>query len=201
MKKHFWQLSFACALLAGTTAQAQTQLSQGNLLVGSDISNFNLNFQKENTAFSMSLAPKLGYFIKDNIALGGYLNIDFATSDGATDLGYGLGAFGRYYVKNKSLEFVKNSRFFIEANAGLAGRNISVKDGGKTNTNGLGIGIGPGWTYFVTPNVGLEALLKYDIAAGFGNAPTSTSLNLNVGFQIYLPGKKMQKQLKSDITR
>ncbi|PZF75024.1 outer membrane beta-barrel protein [Taibaiella soli] len=198
MKKHLLRLSVLCAVFNGVAAHAQTE--KGNLLVGSDVSNFKLNFQKENTAFSMNISPKLGYFIEDNIAVGGYVNIDFSTSDGASDLGYGVGAFGRYYLKDKKVQVLKRSCFFAEANAGFAGRNISVKDGGKTNTNGLGIGFGPGWSYFVTPNIGLEALLKYNIAAGFGNATTSNSLDFNVGFQIYLPGKKMQKQLKSDIT-
>lgn len=200
MKKLLTQVSFACAVLAGATAHAQNQTQKGNLMVGSDISNINLNFQKENTAFGLGLSPKLGYFVKDNIALGGYVNIDFNTSKGATDLGYGIGVFGRYYVKSKQLEIVRNSRFFLEANAGVAGRNISVKDGGKTNTNGVDFGFGPGWTYFVTPDVGLEALVKYDVVAGFGNATSSRSLDFKIGFQIYLPGKKIKKQLESDIT-
>lgn len=199
MKKHLWRLYFAGAFFTGIAAHAQTQ--KGNLLVGANISDFNLNFQKENTAFSMNLTPKLGYFVKDNIALGSYIGVHYGTSDGATDLGYDVGAFGRYYLKEKSLQVVKRSCFFAEVNAGFSGRNISVSNGGKTNTNGLGIGFGPGWTYFVTPNIGLEALLKYNVAVGFGNSTTSNNLDFNIGFQIYLPGKKIQKQLKSDITQ
>jgi hypothetical protein len=197
MKKLVYLFATVCALSSAIVAGAQTQ--KGNLMVGSDISDFNLDFQKNNTTFGMTLTPKLGYFIQDNIALGGYLDINLQTNKGNTNFGYGIGAFGRYYIRDKKAELIKRSCFFVEANAGFAGQNISGTGIESTTTNGLGIGFGPGWTYFITPNIGLEALLKYDLAVGFGSSATTNSLDLHIGFQIYLPNKHTQKQLKSDL--
>lgn len=191
------KLVFVLGLFSTLTANAQTQ--KGNLMVGSDISDFKLDFQKDNTTFGMALTPKLGYFIQDNVALGGYLNIDLNTNKGNTNFGYGIGAFGRYYIRDKKVEILKKSCFFFEANAGFAGRNISGTGIESTTTNGLGLGFGPGWTYFITPNIGLEALLKYDLTVGFGSSATTNTLDLHLGFQIYLPNKKTQKQLKKDL--
>jgi hypothetical protein len=87
------------------------------------------------------------------------------------------------------MNLLHHSRFFVEGNVGIEGDNPAVGD----NTNGLGLGIGPGWTYFITPNIGLEALLKYNGIVGFGSKPTSSNLNLTIGFQIYLPPSRFRK--------
>lgn len=74
---------------------------------------------------------------------------------------------------------------FFEGNVGIEGTNtLNVK------TNGLGLGIGSGYAYFVTPNIGLETLLKYNGIVGFGNQAYSSTVDLNFGFQIYLSRKK-----------
>ncbi len=78
----------------------------------------------------------------------------------------------------------------MEANVGIEGYNPSVGD----NTNGLGLGAGPGYAYFITENIGLETLLKYNGIIGFGSEPTSSSLTLSFGFQIYL-GKGSTRSL------
>jgi hypothetical protein len=83
---------------------------------------------------------------------------------------------------------LNHGRLFFEGNAGIQG--ISQSDG--SNTTGLGLGIGPGYAYFITPNIGLETLLKYNGVVGFGSEPYSSNLNLGIGFQIYLPGRSVQ---------
>ena len=84
--------------------------------------------------------------------------------------------------------------FFVEGTVGIEGDNPATGE----NTNGLGLGIGPGWTYFINSNIGLEALFKYNGIVGFGTSPTSNSLNLSIGFQIYLGGSK-PKEVKNDV--
>ena len=49
-------------------------------------------------------------------------------------------------------------------------------------------------TYFITPNVALEALLKYNGTFGAGS---SNGLGFNLGFQIHLPSGKL-KQMKEN---
>jgi hypothetical protein len=183
------------AVLFGSAANAQTQ--KGNIMVGGTIANLGLNFQKQSTQFSMDLTPKAAWFIKDGLALGGYVNFGLSTDNPGTNTNYGVGALARYYVEDKNvrkLEFSKRARFFLEGSAGFAGHNVS----NGASTNGLDIGIGPGVSYFITPNIGLEALLKYDLTVGFGSSTTSNRLNLGVGFQIYLPSAKAKQIYKEE---
>ena len=92
------------------------------------------------------------------------------------------------------MNLLKHGRWFAEANAGIEGRNQS-KGGGSTN--GLGIGFGPGYAYFITPNIGFESLLKWNPLVGFGDEGFQSNLSLNFGFQIYLPGKATLNKVKS----
>lgn len=163
----------------------KAQIQRGNLLVGADIANFNLSLNKGGH-FEMLINPKLAFFIKNNLAIGPYINVHLETTKGAgTDIDYGVGLLGRYYINDSSINLLKHGRFFLEANAGIEGSNPSnARD--LDNTNGLGLGAGPGFAYFITENIGLETLLKYNGIIGFGSDPTSSSLNLSFGFQIYL---------------
>jgi hypothetical protein len=60
-----------------------------------------------------------------------------------------------------------------------------VSDGGG-NTNGLNLSAGPGFAYFITPNIGLEALLKYNGLAGFGSQAYHALLRRRPGLKYYL---------------
>jgi hypothetical protein len=110
--------------------------------------------------------------------------------DAGTSVSYGVGPLARYYINDKTLNLSRHSRFFIEGNVGIEGYNPSVGD----NTNGFGIGAGPGIAYFVTPNIGLEALVKYNGIVGFGSAVSSSNINFGLGFQIYLPSSKIRSE-------
>jgi len=199
MKRIFKLTLAAAAVFCSSIAVAQTQ--QGNIMVGGDISNFNLNFLGGGggTAFQMDLTPKVAYFIKDGLALGGYGRLSLVTAkDAGTATTYGIGALGRYFVEDKNvrkLEFSKRSRFFVEANAGFGGSSNSKT---SASTTGLDLGVGPGVAYFITPNVSLEALLKYELTVGFGSATTSNRLNLGIGFQVYLPSAKARQLMKEE---
>ena len=172
-----------------------SQIEKGNILAGGDIADFNIGL-KSGSAFSMTIDPKLAFFVKDNLAVGAYLDFSLATASGFTSTNYGVGALARYYLSGKNVSTpLRHSRFFVEGNVGIMGANVS----GGASTNGLGLGIGPGYAYFITPNIGLETLLKYNGILGFGNATTQSNLNLNVGFQIYLPSKKLRERVTNDV--
>jgi len=128
--------------------------------------------------------------------LGAYVNLGIETAkNSSTTTNYGAGALGRYYT-GQDVEVLKHGRFFGEATVGVGGINVSDNGG---HTNGINLGVGPGFAYFVTPNVGLETLLKYNGLAGFGNAAYQSTLNLTFGLQIYLPGRSTARKIKSDI--
>lgn len=184
----------AIILTAGAYV-AKAQLQRGNVLVGGDLADFSLGLN-DGSQFRMDISPKAAWFIRDNTALGAYVQLGLLTGAGAgTDVSYGFGALARQYLGGDALSVLKHTRFFLEGNVGIEGVNYS--QGGSTN--GLGIGIGPGLAYFITPNIGLEGLLKYQGILGFGTAATSSNLNLNVGFQIYLPGRSAIRNVKRDV--
>ena len=188
MKKTLLLLATGIALLA-TQQKAAAQIQKGNVLIGGNLSNINLDLDGGKN-FSLALTPKAAWFVRDNWAVGGYLSFGLNTAKGAgTGINYGVGALSRYYFGPQQVELLRHTRLFVEGNAGIEGDNPSVGD----NTNGLGLGIGPGIAYFVTPNIGLEALVKYNGIVGFGSAPTSNNLNIGFGFQVYLPGKKIRQ--------
>lgn len=193
MKKTITLFLIAFILLA---IAANAQIQRGNFLVGGDIANLNLGLNK-GSAFTVNLDPKLAFFVKDNAALGGYLNLDIVNLSGHTSVGYGVGLLGRkYFEDKKEMNPLKHSRFFLEANVGISGRNEPLNGG---STNGLGVGFGPGLAYFISSNIGLETLLKYNTLVGFGDKATQSNLELNFGFQIYLPTRGIREKISSDV--
>jgi hypothetical protein len=180
----------AIAVVLGISQNAQAQLQKGNLMIGTGIANLNFGFQKgANVHFELN--PQVGYFIKDNIVVGGLLNlgVDYQKSRG-TNVTYGLNAFGRYYISDPTMVLLNHARFFGEASAGINGSNTKAEGKDAITTNGFGIGIGPGIAYFITPNISLEALAKYNLIIGGGTATTSNKISIGIGFQIYLPTSK-----------
>jgi hypothetical protein len=189
------KITLIAALVAVTMGfSAQAQIQKGNVFVGGNFANLNLGLDNPKV-FSVDLSPKAAWFIEDNIALGGYVNFGLETTKNApTTTSYGVGGLGRYYA-GSDVEVLKHGRFFAEATAGFGGVNVS-QGGGKTN--GLNLSVGPGFAYFITPNIGLETLLKYNGLVGFGNATSQNNIGLSFGLQIYLPGRGTASKVKGD---
>jgi hypothetical protein len=175
------------------TNKLSAQIQRGNILVGGDLAGFNLDLGSGG-AFQATIDPKIGFFLKDNVALGAYIDFRLSTAKGfGTTTNYGVGALARYYVNDPTTNVLKHGRLFFEGNAGIEG--ISASNG--SNTTGLGIGVGPGYAYFITPNIGLETLLKYNGIVGFGSRPYTSRLNLGVGFQIYLSNRRTKELINN----
>ena len=187
--------AFALFMMSATFAQTQ----KGNIIVGADLAGLGLNFQEGNTQFSLNLNPKAGWFIQDNLAIGPEVTLGLNTQKGATTFNYGVGAFGRKYFGAEAANLTRSTKLFLEANAGIYGQNLSGDEVEKTSTNGFGAGFGPGIAYFVTPNIALEGLLKYNLTVGFGSSTTNNNIGFGLGFQIYLPGKQVKQIAKDPI--
>ena len=195
MKKFIFGGLIAASALVST---ANAQIQKGNWMVGSSLvtSNFGLN---TGAGYDFSISPKGLYFLEDNIGVGGYVNLGFMKpgKGESTQFNYGVGALGRYYLSpgEKGVDnLLYHGRWFFEGNVGIGG--TSVENG--ISTTGLDFGVGPGYSYFITPNIGLEGLLKYNGVTGFGNEGLTSKLSFNVGFSIYIPTSKA-KQVASDI--
>ncbi|MFT3747057.1 MAG: hypothetical protein QM768_02025 [Agriterribacter sp.] len=171
----------------------KAQIQQGNVMVGGNISNMSLSLQ-DGGAFNLTLSPKAAWFIRNNLALGAYVDLSLMTAKGISPAtSYGVGALGRYYINDPNINVLRKTRFFGEATVGIEGYNPSAGN----NTNGLGMSVGPGIAYFITPNIGLEALAKYRGIVGFGSSPASSNLVLGLGFQIYLSRAKIESEIKN----
>lgn len=167
-------LIFACSL-----GMVTAQLQRGSTLVGGGIGNLSLGLGDDNV-FNINLTPRVGYFIQDNVAIGGKVGFSYTAQPGDDAYGYNVNAFGRYYFgPNEFDTLLRQGRWFLEAGAGIGGvRGADV---------GFNINFGPGYSYFLTENIAVEALLLYDGTFGTG---TSNGLSLNVGFQIYFPSSR-----------
>lgn len=186
MKKLF--LAAAIGLFGLSNAQIQ----KGNYMVGGELAaaNFGLN---DGGGYNVAITPQAAYFVEDNWAVGPYVRLGFSGASGSpTTFNYGVGALSRYYLSPGEQgvdSLLKHGRFFVEGNAGIGGTTIS--DGGAS-ANGLDLGIGPGYTYFVTKNIGLDASVKFNGNLGFGNRGTTSSIDFRLGLNIFLPrGKAM----------
>jgi len=195
MKKLIFTGIMAVAGLAGTM---NAQIQKGNWLGGSSLisSNFGLN---TGGGYNIAIQPKGAYFIEDNVAVGGYVDLGFnkVTNGSPTEFTYGVGALGRYFLSpgEKGVDNLLNhGRWFLEGNAGIGGRSVENAD----STTGFDFGVGPGYSYFITPNIGLEGLVKYRGRAGFGSEGLNSNIPFNLGFSIYLPSSKA-KQIANDV--
>ncbi|MEN4759021.1 MULTISPECIES: hypothetical protein [unclassified Chryseobacterium] len=184
---------------AGLTTSMNAQIQKGNWMVGSSLvtSNFGLN---TGGGYQINLQPKGAYFVEDNVAVGGYVNLGIGKSSNTanTRFDYGVGALGRYYLSPGEQgvdNLLNHGRWFFEGNLGVGGYSISK---GGNSTTGLDFGVGPGYSYFITPNIGLEGLVKYAGVTGFGNTGLTSNITFNLGFSIYLPTSKA-KQVVNDV--
>ena len=186
-----------CLLVMFSFGFAQTQ--RGNVMVGADLANIGLDFQEGNTQFNFTVNPKVAWFIQDNTALGAEVQLGLNTQKGATSFSYGIGALGRRYFGPGATNLARTTKVFVEVNAGIYGTNLSGTNVVKTSTNGLGLGAGPGIAWFINQNIAVEALAKYNLTVGFGNSTTTNSIDIGLGFQIYLPGRRVAELAKDPI--
>ncbi len=176
-------------MTGNTSVNAQTE--KDNLMVGANLANIQATFQSGTSTVGLSINPKLGYFVRDNLAIGAGINLGLTGAAGVTTLNYGILPFARYYFTTGTFES-KRTRFFGEVDLGVSGIN-TFAPAGNTSTNGLSFSGGPGMAYFITPNVGFESLLKLRGITGFGTSTFAFQPELNLGFQIYLPTARAKK--------
>ncbi|MFS4418211.1 hypothetical protein [Maribacter sp. 2307ULW6-5] len=189
---------FICAM---GLFSAQAQMEKGDFLLGADIGSgiitkgssglFGFDFGlNEGAGYNIGISPRAGYFVSDKVLVGAAVNLGFTKSPevngaAAETTVYGVQGLLRYYLRDSDLgpdELPRSGMFFFETNAGIAGFNVS----GGNSTNGLALGIGPGYALFVSDNVALELTGKYNGLAGGGNTDFQHALGLNLGVQIYL---------------
>ena len=157
----------AVALLAFGFANAQEEekgnggFAKGDVFVSGAVT-FGSSKTGDFKTNAFEIAPKVGYFVTENIAVGasvGFqsLKFDNGAAD-ATNSGLGLGAFGRYY-------FTPADKFSLVAELGFDYTSYDEEFDAETGTvyagsfesKEIGLGLGAGMNYFVSPNFSIEA--------------------------------------------
>ncbi len=199
MKKIYLFLTVA-AIFASTLGYSQIQ--RNYYIIGGQLTNLNLGFQKGGTNFSLNVTPRVAWFVQDNFAIGGEVLLGLNTSKGFRQFNYGIGPIARYYFPDTTFRLMRRSRFFLDANIGFYGQNSKSSGESTVSTNGMGFGIGPGLAFILNPNITLEGLVKYNFTSDFTNAPdvnkNSNALRIGIGFQIHLPRAKL-RQLRNEV--
>ena len=150
----------AVALLAFGFANAQEEekgnggFSKGSMFVSGAVS-IGSDKTGDDKSSGFEIEPRFGYFVSDNIAIGGKLGY---RSDKAEDAFLGdtqdearltVGAFGRYY-------FTPASQFSLFGQLGLDYSSVDNKLN-DVKENEIGVNLGLGLSYFVSKNWALEA--------------------------------------------
>lgn len=197
MYKSYYILALAFATIAGTAAQAQT--TKGTRVLGLSVGQ--LNYQKTDfiSDFGATLAPSAGIFVADNFAIGASLPLAysftkykaFTSNEKSRLLQIGLLPWLRYYVPSES-----RHRIFGELSVGGVFSSYRAKPIGfaavSSQDTNFRASAGIGYTYFLTPAVGLEALAAYSRSSGSEEAFGRGNLGVNLGFRVYLPGGAAQ---------
>ena len=157
----------AVALLAFGFANAQEEekgnggFAKGDVFVSGAVT-FGSSKTGDFKVNAFEIAPKVGYFVTENIAVGASvglqsLKFDDGSAD-ATNSGLGLGAFGRYY-------FTPADKFSLFAELGFDYTSFDEEFDAESGTvyassfesKELGFGLGAGMNYFVSSNFSIEA--------------------------------------------
>ena len=151
----------AVALLAFGFANAQEEKSaNGGFAKGDVFVTGAFTFGSTNDKDSdvktngFEIAPQVGYFLTENIAIGGKLGFssekrETAGVDTRDMSGLTLGAFGRYY-------FTPANQFSLFGQLGLDYSSMENKLA-DYKVNGIDAGLGLGMNYFVSSNFSIEA--------------------------------------------
>jgi len=156
----------AAVAMIATTAQAQEKtfgFNEGDVLLEGNVSfsstkNNNTDV-KEN---SFTFAPKAGYFLTDDFAVGVQLDVTNSKTEAGSaeskENTFGAGVFGRYYF----LDLGQRFKTYGELGLGFASFKEENTFGNTTNeikASGFGAGVGLGINYFVTEKIAINFAL------------------------------------------
>jgi len=182
--KKITTLTLAILFLA---VKSNSQITKGNWLVGGNMSfsltNYKSDIGQRNTAFTLQIAPNIGYFFTDKFAIGLKAGINkhggkaTGTSVYSFVTDFNLGPFIRYYF----LPVDKQLNILVEGSYqyGFIGGNTQ-----KTSKNTFAFAVGP-VVYFNT-SVGLEFLIGYSTSKYVGFAGSNGTIQVGLGLEVHL---------------
>lgn len=186
MKKLLFIAAVAVLGFTNVNAQDETKtfgFTEGDIFLEGNIG-FNSSSDKntpEEKSSNFNISPKLGFFISEDLAIGGRLSFNSSKTEvGGTDTtdssGFGAGAFARYYF----LDLGERFKTFAEFGAGYTSLNDKISDS-KFNTIGAGLDLGI--NYFVTEKIALSFGLRNVLSFSTGKSDADgAEAQTNFGF-------------------
>lgn len=202
-------LGLLIALLCTVALSAQVT-DQGNFLIGSTLGFSTSDSQIDQSvdgvnesssgknATQLNVAPALGYFVIDNIALG--VGMDYTlnrVSEAGQEEDYDsdllFGPFARFYMPLSG-----DMALFLETTFGFGNSVDQIDIDGETrntSTNVFAAGVGPGFTIYSDSAIGIEAAFKYNFARSESDTQaneltietitTTNQIDFSIGVQFY----------------
>jgi hypothetical protein len=155
MKKLIFILLFAISF--NSFSQVKKPITEGNIILSGSgtiqsyhSTTFSGTSYTKTSVFSFNLSPGAGYFIIDNLAIGGNLTLSYYKQGQNKYYTLGIGPWARYYFNNGV--FVKGETNFVIFN-GIGSNNS------KQRSYSLIPGVG--YAFFLNEKVSLEPCLSY----------------------------------------
>ncbi|HEU4497528.1 MAG TPA: porin family protein [Flavobacterium sp.] len=150
------------AIFAFGFASAQDTTTEGGFANGDVFITGAVGFGSSKTGDaktnSFEIAPSVGFFVTPNIALGGRLGYE-SSKDKTTPIEkktneFSIGVFGRYYMTPASKFSIFGE---LGVNYSTSKTEIDTPGSKDAKTNGFGVEVAPGISYFLAKNFALEA--------------------------------------------
>jgi hypothetical protein len=177
MKKIFLLITITMSAVSG-----YSQIEKGKKIIGGQFGLSGSNYSRVDSSTSYKSAtsmfqinPKIGYFIKDNFAIGVIGNFTISGGNGkkvdinststskGRSISFGVGGFARYYIKisDKFHFFVNGNILYTHSPYThleyTPTSNIQVFTSQPPTFNTISIAVSPGLVYFPSPKLGIEA--------------------------------------------
>ena len=183
-------LSVAAVFAFGfASAQETTEggFSKGDLFISGAV-----GFGSEKTGDaktnSFEIAPSIGYFVTSNIAIGGRLGYVTSKEEDGLETKtntFSVEAFGRYYMTPASKFSFFGELAVNYGTSKIEQENVAPLPDSEFKSNGFGVQVAPGVSYFLNSNLAIEATfgaLKYNTVDpdGEGDSTDTFELGLNL---------------------
>jgi hypothetical protein len=173
------------AVLSFISIAANSQITQGNWLVGGSISyastNYNsVNFGPSHTSYDLRISPNVGFFFADKAAGGIIAGIskvgDRDRGQSYTD--FNIGPYFRYYLlsSEKEINVVTETAYLYGFEKG------TTPDKAPKNT--FNFSAGP--VFYFNSAVGLEMLVSYSIYKYSAFDGSNNTIRFGIGLQVHL---------------
>ncbi|MDJ1484581.1 hypothetical protein QNI16_29045 [Cytophagaceae bacterium YF14B1] len=175
MKKLLWTIGLF-SLFTITTICGQT--SHGDAMAGGGLRLF---FPKNSDNFTMEFNPRIGFFVANNVAIGGILPVTINRTGNTRISSIGLKPFGRFYLGGSQLKLFLEGRFGLEH---FTARDVPT-DRRINQYDDLSVGFGAGLAAFLNKHVALEPQVSYDVYNR--NTAQYAGVTVSVALQVYFP--------------